>query len=552
MNRKIFIFLVLLCVNCFGWGGGHEFITEILIDKLPEEIKLNISQEIKEKMIKIWSHYPDSFEPFTEGVISDTSFQILKKYGISKRYDLHSSKGKAVNFILIVESLKGKRYNEACLWISSICHTISDEGALNHGPLIHYITYGFTPMRIKMGKGIGLDIIEISKTGGKEMILKLLENYEPKIISETPEEAIINILMKEVISNSFMTQRERKIMRSFKIEATQQEIEEAKNAMVEIGANNVKDTLEIIYTAYFYSKNGIEVKFNEDLIKEFEKRKREYLEKRKIEDDSIYEGVLIKEKKYPAIGVIIEPSQTMHHGIFPFGSKYVLSAIMWYLKQENISYEPIDIREIINKKISISPEKIPVLILYSGNLLPLELKNLLKEYLEKGGVLFLIGGMTKLTPYKEILGECYDYFKEMSEDIIPVSPKYGYENLEIVKKLKFYFLNDLKETFGESDYKIVRNPNTPAGWQKPVCIAYIEENKNFTPLIKISNGEKECFVSGILSLEKGKIIFIPSYFLSPFIFSEEDTLKDPSTPYLDTTGKKILNFLLKKILKNGN
>jgi hypothetical protein len=546
-KKLIFLILLISVLNCFGWGSGHELITEILIEKLPEEIKSIISQETKNLMIKKWSHYPDSFEKFDKDIISETSLSILEKYGIKTRFDLHYPKGKYVNFILLTKAFEDKNEKEIGLWISSLCHTLSDEGALNHGPLIHYITYGLSPLKIKMGKGIGLDIIEIKNIGGKEIILKKLENYSPKIISENTEETIINILLQAVQSNSFMTQREGKIMKSYKLEKDEKEYEEAKLTMAEIGAKNVSDTIDAIITSYYYSKNGIKVQFEENIIKEFEKKEKEYLEKRPIENDSIYEGLLKTEDKYPAIGIIIEPSQTMNRAIFPFGSKYILSAIMWYLKENGVSYKPIDLREILNKKINLSVEKIPLIILNCGNWVPGELKSFLKEYLKNGGVIFLIAGMKDFQPYKEIFSDYHRYFKNLPEDITPVSPKYGYTNEDVVKKISFYFLNDLNEYFGDKGYKMIRNPNTPAGWQKPVCTIYIEnENSKIKKLIKLTDGEKEFFVGVIIEDEKTKIIFIPEYFLSPFIFSEEDTLNEPSKPYLDKMGRKIIDFVLKK------
>jgi len=546
-KKLIFLIFFISIVNCFGWGSGHELITEILIEKLPEEIKGMLSEDTRKRMIKEWSHYPDSFEKFDKDIISESSLLILEKYGIKTRYDLHSSKGKYINFILLTKAFENKNEKEIGLWISSLCHTLSDEGALNHGPLIHYITYGFSPLKIKMGKGVGLDIIEISKTTGKEIILKKLENYNPKITSENPKEAIINILLQGADANSFMTQRETKIMKSYKLEKDEKEYEEAKTAMAEIGAKNVSDTINVVITSYYYAKKGIQVQFEEEILKEFEKREKEYLEKRPIENDSIYEELLETEDKYPAIGIIIEPSQTMNRAIFPFGSKYILSAIMWYLKENRISYKPIDVREILKKKINLSVEKIPLIILDLGNNIPEELKIFWKEYIKNGGIIFLIAGMKNFEPYKEIFSNYFSCFKNLPEDFTPVSPKYGYKNEDVVKKISFYFLNDLSEYFGDKEYKMIRNPNTPAGWQKPICTVYIDtEDPKIKKLIRLTDGEKEFIVGGIIEDEKTKIIFIPEYFLSPFIFSEEDTLFDPSKPYLDKFGRKIIDFVLKK------
>lgn len=564
------IIFIIYSITLFGWGAGHSLIAKVTIEKLPEEIKNILLDDTKKRIVEKWCFFPDEYTiekiENMKDVISETSIIILKKYKINKSWDFHQENGIAVNFLLLTKALKEKSEKEIGFWIACLSHVISDWGAVNHGPLIHYITYGILTYgtvglppvkpeisKVNLGSGIGIDISEIEKIGGKELILKLLEDYKPQIIADEPKDAIMNMWIKRHEIYVYMLQKEKSIMKTYKIDKTEEDIEKGKQAMVEMGVIQIKNILDIVYTALNYAKKGIDIVFKEEWITEYKTKEKEFLNNRTLESESIYENLLKKEEKSSVIGIITSPTHFAGFGMpIPFGAVYRSAGIMAYLKEKQIPYEVIDYRDIKKSKISLLPSKIP-LIIFEGKYCPEEILYPLKEYLNTGGTLLLIGGMTKFDMWKNLFGEYGNWFKEMSEDIRPVSPIWGDTNIEVVKKLSFYFLNDLKEYFGDKEYVILRNPNSTEGWQKPTCTIYIEtEDIRFKKLIKISNGQKEVVIAGIINDERLKVIFIPAYFFHPFVFSEENILEDPSVPYLDKFGRKIIDFVINKFFKNEN
>jgi len=548
----VFIFSVLLFSHdLLAWGSGHNDHTKFVLGVLPEEITNFFPEEIKKKMITHWSHYPDSFQNFDneKNIISEDSMKILKKYKITCRYKLHSAKGKAISFILLTKSFKEKRREEAAIWMGSILHAIADEGACNHDPLIHVIYCAFKGgYKIKMGKGCGMDLSNIARTDeGKKIIMGLLSNFKPKILSNNPEEAIIQIMMTGVICNDFMTQRGARIAATYSLNATEKIMNDGKKALAELGADNTRHAANVVITAWEYAKKGIKVELTEKTWEKFVEREKQFIKNRPIQHDSIYSGLLNVPQIFPSVGVIIEPSQTMNRAHFSFGAKYILSAVMRELKNINISYLPIDIRNV-EKNGLLPPEKIPVLVMCPGSFYTsTAVKKSIKSYLDNGGKLFLIGGCST---YPTMLGEYSNYLEKTADRRWPFK-------IDILPKVSIIFLGEFKNLLGNKKYHFVNNPYTPAGWQRPYCNVIIKSGfnqKSIELLAEMSFEEEKKIVSACFSDSSGerKIIFVPEYFIAPFLISGENSIEDPSKPILDNVGRKILIGSLKMLLKDTN
>lgn len=108
--RRNFIFTSLtflfLSSPLFPWGKGHDKQVELVLNLLPEEIKNFFPEKLKGKMIKKYSHYPDSFKEITPDILNNRDKEILKKFRIKVRYDLHRPEGKAISFILMTENFR--------------------------------------------------------------------------------------------------------------------------------------------------------------------------------------------------------------------------------------------------------------------------------------------------------------------------------------------------------------------------------------------------------------------------------------------------------------
>ncbi|MCD6408487.1 hypothetical protein J7L87_05500 [bacterium] len=538
--KKIFSIIVLFIFPSllFGWGKGHDQQMELVLKLLPSEIRSFFPDELKEKIVKKYSHYPDSFEKIDPDILTSRDKKLLKKFDINVRYDFHKAEGKAISFILMTEGFKEKNPKKAAIFMCALTHVLGDDAACNHAPLVHILTYGFSQYRIKRGEGL----LDFSQVKDKKIIEEMVKSFQIKEISPRPEETLFKIMIYEVKLNTFMSQRDTLIAKTFNYRLSEKEKKEGLKALAELGVEGAKLSANLTYTAWIYAKENKIPVLTSELIEKYKKEKEKYLMEKPLEYDSIYKDVIQKKHRYPAIGVLVEPTRRLNECYFCFSAKLIQTSIMRVFKKEGISYKCIDVRDLIKGK-KIDEKKIPVLIICAGKFsVPEKVIKEIKRYSEKGGKLIWIGVVDR-----GLLGELSGYLKEVQDRYLPVTKKYGDRHKEVVGKIEVYFENELKEVLGEKPYKFVNNPNTPAGWQRPYCSLYIEEKaKNVKILAKIKIDGKTLNIAGYLMDKNGKPrhIFLPEYLLSPFLLVEEDTTNyDFSKPLPDTLGRKIINSL---------
>ena len=174
-NTSIALSILILAV--FGsstylsaWGPGHADVNRIALDRLPADIKALLSPDDRKAFVKE-SHAPDDFTPWAEyerkkgRAIAPADLATLATNDIETPYALHSAKGQAVNFILLHRALKDRDGSRIAFWGACLAHTLADEAACNHDPLVHYLTYAFKGgYGMKFGDAGMLDFGELCRT----------------------------------------------------------------------------------------------------------------------------------------------------------------------------------------------------------------------------------------------------------------------------------------------------------------------------------------------------------------------------------------------------
>ena len=415
------LFLLLFRAGAYGWGAGHDNQVKLLLAALPEEMQKFFPADVREKMIKSYSHYPDSFEKFDEALIGPEAAAVLRKYGIKKRFNLHYPKGAAVCFILLTKAFREKNPRRAALWAAALSHSLGDESACNHDPLIHYMTYALIPYGVKMGKGIGVDFSQVARTKeGSALIQSLVKDFSPKPISPVPAEALHRVMMYSVEGCRTMTQRSSRIAASFAIGASAKVMADGRRALAELGVDGVRVAADAVVTAWRYAAEGKEAEITSEVMKSFNAKKKTTLEKRPLADDSIYAGLLETDPSERYIGVIIEASQTMNHVYLGFSSKFIMASAMWDMKDAGIPFRALDLRQIAKKGMP-APAHVPVAVICSGRFHPpAEFRKSLRAYIEAGGKFFWIGGREKklLEPFSKSL-------QLVDDELLPVSKNHN-------------------------------------------------------------------------------------------------------------------------------
>lgn len=522
----------------FGWGKGHDDQMHLVLKLLPPEIRNFFPDEMKVKIIKKYSHYPDSFKEIDPDILTEQDKKLIERFNIKVRFGLHKAEGMCISFILMTEGFREKNVKKAAVFMCALTHVLGDLSACNHAPLVHILTYGFSQYKIKKGKGL----LDFSQVKDEKLIAGLTKNFNVRKISDNPEDVLFDIMLSGVKLNSYMTMRDTLIAKTFNYKLSEKEKKEGLKALAELGVKGSELSASLVYTSYLYAKEGKIPVLKKELLEKYKKAKEKYLMEKPLSYDSIYQDVIEKKHKYPAAGVLVEPSGRLNEGYFSFSSKLIQSAIMRVLKKEKIPYACLDVREMIKGK-KIDREKIPVLIICSGNFsVPEKVMKGMKEYSEKGGKIIWIGGKDK-----GLLGSLSNYLKVIDDKYLPVTKEYGNLHKEVIGKIDVYFENELETVFGDKPYRFVNNPNTPAGWQRPYCNLTISEKaKDVKVLAKIKIGEKNFNVAGYYNSEgKPFDIFVPEYLISPFLLVNVDTSDyDFSRPVLDSVGSRIIISLV--------
>ena len=535
------LFAVAAPMNLFGWGGGHDHVNRLALTVMPLEIRSFLGEDNAEKFVK-WSHSPDDFTPWAElkqVTICAEDMQVLESQNMKHPYSLHSHKGHAINFILLMKAFRAQDSQRAAFWMSCLMHTVADELACNHDPLIHFMTYGFQSYGMEMGDGIGVDFADVARTKeGDTVIKEILKGVKVVPVSSDPQTALLKVMMSGIEGNAYMTERGSRIAASYAQGASDAVRKESIKAMAELGVQGVQESLNVIVTAWDFAKQKKLPELNEDVEKRYNLAAAEFGRKRSLRQDSLFTDLLNETTDTkPFFGVLVEPSISMNKAKLGFSSKYISAAIVRTLRRKNKTCRLLDIREV-DKSGFASASEMPLLIISAGGFhTSKELKAKLAAYMQGGGKLLWIGG-----DHKNQLGDLSKSMVRAESDQMPVSNKYGKDS-PAREKAVIKFCPEFAKSLGSRGYKFVRNPNTKAGWQKPICNFYIKDgDEKIVPLAEMTVDQSVMTVAAACKNKEGvfQYLFLPEFLVSPYLLSDETSIKDPSLPILDSVGAKVL------------
>jgi len=536
-----------MCLN--AWGPGHYDVNRIALDRFPVEIKALLSPENRKAFVKD-AKVPDDFTPWSEyekkkgRVITPNDLAILSKYKIKTPYALHSAKGQAVNYVLLYRALKDRDGNRIAFWGACLAHTLADEVACNHDPLIHYLTYAFKGgYGMKFGKAGMLDFGELCRTTeGYDLALEALGRGSPKSLGKEPQEVLVEIMLHGLQANQFMTERSVLIASAFDPDAGEGALADSRFAMAELGAYGVRKWLEAITTAWALINESKPVPvLTPELLADYKARHTKFVAARPLSSDALYAPwlKLQTDPNIPAIGVVVEPSTTMNKGGLSFGGRFLASAILRELHKSKIPFRVIDARE---PEIKLDKRSTSVAILCSGKLQNDKLVQAINNYTDAGGKLLIIGG-----EHKGLLGPLSQALIKADPDTLPVTTEYGQNNLDHIDQQSVYFCGPLAKSTGEQAYPFIHNPDTKAGWQKPKCPYWFKSNftSDIKPLARIElNGKSKVVAAVYRPAGKGRFAFLPEYLIAPYLLSDKPKFSNPARPQLDRISSTVLSTTL--------
>ncbi|MCF6312965.1 MAG: hypothetical protein L3J39_10990 [Verrucomicrobiales bacterium] len=540
MHKFIIIITLLLGgANVFAWGPGHDDQTEEILKHLPAQLKTELTSKIKEKTIKEYSHYPDSFKPFDVEIIGEEALLYLKVNKIAKRYDLHSDKGRAFCFILLCRAIRNDEFERAFFWLACLGHSSGDMSACNHDPLIHIATYDWKelpPPHAKAMKDL-MPSLDLHWTANSKRGKSIYESTVKQFLSATQkhesiDEALLQIMMYGHAGARYTVARGSDILSAaFNASSDQKSRKKLYGSMSEIAAWATVRTIRDAKFAVRLKTAKTAPEWTEKIKQEHKELMTEAVQTANIKNDSLFKNILTED--YKGIGVVLEPTWRMNEAALGFSSRYVAAALCERLKKERREYCTIDVRKIATTdKFKLSPKKIPVIIVIAANYQSYHsirspvISEKLSKYIRAGGKVIWVGGKTK--PPEFILDKLGGSIHSASKLRWP---------LEVEKFIKgeIYFSNM------EKSYTFFRNPKTQAGWHRPECPYTFTGNK---PLLiyKSPNLDEDLVIAAI----SRKVAFLPIYSLHPYLLGDP-ALIDLQSVSLDNPGWDIISYTLDQL-----
>ena len=537
-----------------AWGAGHEDTQRELNARLPAPLRTALSPQTLELSMKD-SHYPDSFKPFEPERIGQAAFDKLEKLGIKRRYDLHSDKGRAIAFTMLVEALRENQPEHALFWIASLGHSAADMVASNHDPLVHVATYSWVwkewEMKLPNGEPFSLvgGVLDLAPTARDAQGGKLFQQQiQSTLIADDgrdADQALLDIMLYGQQGAAYCASRGLPILTHAAAYFNSRDEAEKmayQGLMAELGAWAVVRVNRDVAVAERLARGDAPVEVTPAVMKAYDQAVEKITRERPLSDDAMYQPILrpLSANAQPAIGVVLEPTWRMNDGFIGYGERVLATSICRTLGESGRAYATVDVRDVLTQGLP-SPQQMPVVVVaarvprsYSWMKTD-DLDKALQKYLDAGGKVVWIGGTQPPLQALKPLAEAMRAGEEKGWPV-PVD-----QLLQSQVRLA---------GAGEkASWNFVRSPQTPAGWQVPQSRYYFGDSDALQPLVELRVGERDLVVGAAWPRTAPRAVFLPTYALWPHLLTPDATIERVDEPRLDSAGATILQRALDALTK---
>lgn len=556
--------VLALCMSAplaMGWGPGHRDIAAQVFSNLPQEIQDKIPADARAAAIQKFALYPDSFEPFLPQDIGQDAVDFLHANGIMNRYGIHTDKGRALGFVLLVKAFKEHDYVHAAVWIAAISHSTSDMAALNHDPLVHWVIYNAYHLELEQLKSKSLAIFDIhglvSQFGaeGTGIWTQTVQKMLLKDDGRDATRALLDILEYGNEGADFCAQRALGILDAAVDAAMKHDDvaqQKAETLLAELGGWAVARTVRDTIAAYRFANQGVDVELTPEILQKFDEETAQFMHARKLTDDQIFVPILrpLTGSGGAAVGVVLEPDWRMSDAFLGYEDRIIAASVCRTLGNSGVDYATIDVRNLLTEGAP-DPSRMPVLVIsgsggsYSGGQLHDygwmhvgDLNQRLKAYLDAGGHILWIGGTARPPEALAAISSAASEIKKQSvpvKELMSDSPALHETRLVLV---------------GHPDvsWPFVRPVVMKEGWTQPLCPwKFQTHSADLSPLLELQSGDTDTVV-GVTSTPPGAktpaAAFVPLYSMAPRLLSADNILEHPTEPELDQPSKTILLHVL--------
>jgi len=539
-----------------AWGSGHDDIMRAVIERLPSGLRDRLTAEVIDEVVKHASHYPDSFAPFLAEEIGEGGVAALSAAGMKVRYDLHSERGMAMAFIMLVEAIRDDNPARIAHWIATLSHVIADMAACNHDPIVHTATYGWADWNLKLPDGQAFatlkPLLDLSGPvrnlpGGADAFAAAIKTQRLPDDGRDVAGALVDVMLYGQEGAAYCSARGVGILEGAVGWITRRD--DASRDLLgknigELGAWAVVRTLRDFEVATRLAASGEKLAITQEITATYESGVARHIGERRLGDEALFAPVL--REPDPAqtadYGIVLEPSWAMNGAMFGFASRVLSVAITRTLQDGGHSYATLDSRRLLDEGFP-PPSQVAQVIIAANSFHPYHTLDAaafdvkLADYLAQGGrALWIMGNTlpaaTSLAPFRAALR------RDDAKSQLPLSDEHFHSaRLTLVDSAL-------------APLSIARPARTAAGWQQPFCGWTFDRRKmgDLQPLALLESGDEsrdDPLVVGAVSSDGG-IACLPVYALTPHLFAGSDTIDSPHEPSLDSATAALLFDVLKR------
>lgn len=547
--------LLVVMIPAWAWGPGHDDIQKGVLAHLPGSFQ-GLDRAFQDDLVRVVSHYPDSFEPFESARIGEASLARLAAWGIHKRYDLHSPKGRAVAFLEMAQALREGEKNRANFWLAAFAHSVADMAAVNHDPLVHVATYGWGdkkqgislmgPAKVPVSETVRwLDLAATARDpAGAKVFQKKIEEARIADDGSSLEARLLEMMLYGYTGAEFAAPRGLPILEAaFRVAQGEPPKESGLYIpMAEVGSWAVARALRDARSAErFAASSEVVLEISDALLRKYDQAVEAHLRSSKLLDSALFQLPASRQaaEDLPAIGIVVEPTWEMNAAFLGFAQRIHAVEIANALFRGRRPFRLLDVRALLKEGVP-NPSLLPVLILPVADPSSLgwmktgDLARRLLAYSAAGGRILWVGDRP---PLADVFPELVGAMRPSSDKSWPL-PVAEMQNARL-------------ELPRGASWALARPLETAAGWQRPKCpyvfdAEQMRAHPDLTPVLNLAPEDGSPITVGVAwPGQQPRVVFLPTYALTPFLFSSQGELPaSPAEISLDETGVALLNRAL--------
>ena len=542
---SLFVFAAF-CPIVHGWGGGHDVVGKAVAERLPEPWKSRLADQNLTRFLAD-NHYPDSGLPLEEERWGEENIKWLRDRGIQTHYDFHKAVNRAHAFELLVRTIRAKDDERTFLLLAVLAHSISDQTSCNHDPLVHLVTYGWTPDGLNLCRSLPLDAGWLRQYDwSREIFESTLESFDGSDASAAPNDIFCRLINDEWEGTRGFSEGVRIIEAASRFSESPEDRaagESLAKSLSILAAWGVERTVKTFNAAVRFAQTGEKVESDEKTIQPACRRfAEEFAANRPLSDDPWAVPFLPKNGVSPRVGILYDPTGKFGDGFFSFLDR-ILTCMIAGTLQKTDDAALVDLRRFNREGADAAKTKILIVCANTcHSWLDLSTRDFygkLGLFQRSGGKIVWIG----MTPPRELAPEIVDRLQFGRDKQGYCKPAYPVP-MDTLMESRVALTGEQ----GES-WPFVRKPVGSAGWFWFGGRAYMTAPAapEIRPLLELRSPDAARIVGFASPAKDPRFAMLPTYALVPYILTDETPQLSPLKLCLDSAGETILLECLKAL-----